>query len=53
MALLRIEPEIEQTCGIKEGTNEAVTRLPRGIPPAITGKLMLDRIKNYEPAPLV
>lgn len=31
MALLRIEPEIEQTRGIKEATNEAVTRLPRGI----------------------
>lgn len=53
MVLLRIEPETEQTRGIKEATNEAVTRVPPGISPAITGKLMLDRIKNYEAALLL
>lgn len=45
--------EKEQTHGIKEPRNEAVTSGPRGDSPAVAGKLMLSRIKNYEPVPLL
>ena len=53
MVLWRIAAETEQTHSIKEPRNEAVTNASSEVSLAVAGKLMLGRIKNYEPVPLL